>query len=90
MNSCLIETINNAFARFAQLEACELKSYESSEGPDIVYLMCKPTRKAVLDKYYSVLEAMSSSSNNPEKIRIIEIEIEQAVKLTTGQTLPKL
>ena len=84
LNSCLIETIQNAFSRFAQLEVCELKSYESSEGPDIVYLMCRPTRKVVLDRYYAVLEAMSSSSNNPEKTRIIEIEIEQAVKLTTG------
>jgi len=40
MSSCLIETINNAFNRFAQLGACVINNYEftSEEGPGVYFI----------------------------------------------------
>lgn len=75
MNSCVIETLEAAFDRFAQLGVCDLKAFDSSEGPQVVYLKCTPDKKEEVNKYYNILESMSSSANSPEKLRIVELEI---------------
>lgn len=33
LNSCVIETLDAAFHRFAQLGVCDLKAFDSAEGP---------------------------------------------------------
>ena len=84
MNSCLLETIENAISRFASLEVCDLKSYESSDGPNIVYLKCPNQKKPLLDQYFNILEQISSCANNPEKTKVVDIEVSQAIKLSLG------
>jgi hypothetical protein len=71
----LIETLNNSFARFHQLGICDLIQYEKSEGPPVDFIKCPIDRKPKIDKYFSVLEALSSCANNKEKTKIVEIEI---------------
>lgn len=90
MNSCLIETINNAIVRFAQLEVCEMKAIEQNDGPTIVYIKCPSSRKPQIEKYFTILEAMSSSANNTEKTQIIEMEVSQAVKISARLVMSKL
>ena len=84
MNSCVIETLDAAFHRFAQLGVCDLKAFDSAEGPQVVYLKCTPDKKQEVERYYNMLESMSSCANSPEKQRILEVEIQQAVKLSTS------
>lgn len=67
-----------------------MRGFESNNGPAVFYIKCPPSKKPLVNKYLNILEEMSSSSNNPEKQRIIELEIEEAIKLTTGHSLPKL
>lgn len=49
MSSSLIETLNNAFARYDQLKICEIKQYDKSEGPPIDYIECHISNKAILE-----------------------------------------
>jgi hypothetical protein len=52
-----------------------LTQYEKSEGPPVDFIQCPIDRKPKIDKYFSVLEALSSCANNKEKTKIVEIEI---------------
>lgn len=65
MNSCLLETLHNAFETYSQLGVCDLKSYEPSDGPNIVFIECPIARKPLLEEYFNILEAMSTCSSNP-------------------------
>lgn len=67
-----------------------MKGFESNSGPAVFYIKCPPGKKPLINKYLNVLEEMSSASNNSEKQKIIELEIEEAIKLSTGHSLPKL
>ena len=67
LNSCVIETLDAAFHRFAQLGVCDLKAFDSAEGPQVVYLKCTPDKKQEVERYYNMLESMSSCANMPEK-----------------------
>lgn len=90
LNSCLTETLNNAFSRFAQMGVCEMNGFESNSGPAVFYIKCPVAKRDLINRYLNILEAMSSLSNQPEKQKIIELEIEEAIKLSTGQSIPKL
>jgi|TARA_B110001450_G_scaffold147970_1_gene138322 hypothetical protein len=76
LNACVIETLDAAFHRFAQLGVCDLKAFDSAEGPQVVYLKCTPDKKQEVERYYNILEAMSSSAGSHEKQRILEVEIQ--------------
>jgi hypothetical protein len=92
LNSCLIETINNAFNRFAQLGICVINNYEFSgeEGPGIYYLKSNIKSKTLIDRYLNVLESMSSCSGNAEKSHVLEVEVQNSLKLSTGNLMHKL
>jgi hypothetical protein len=62
-HSCLKETLENAFSRFSQIGICKLELYESNSGPNIVYLKVRGNKKQELEKFYSILEAVSSCNN---------------------------
>lgn len=90
LNSCLIETLENSFSRFAQMGVCEMNGFESNSGPAVFYIKCPVAKRDLINRYLNILEAMSSLSNQPEKQKIIELEIEEAIKLSTGSSIPKL
>ena len=84
LNSCLRETLINAFTRFSQLDICTLKEYESGEGPSNIYLKSPPSKRDKFLQYYFLLEGMSSCAGNSEKLKIVELEVTEAVKLSGG------
>lgn len=92
MNSCLIETINNAFERYDKLGIIKIENFEqvSEEGPAVIYFKAPIGRKAKLDKILNILESMSSCQNNPEKAKIVEVDVLNAVMKSTGKLMPKL
>ena len=92
MSSCLIETINNAFNRFAQIGLCAIDSYEfdSEDGPGLYYIKVNIKSKQLIEKYINVLEQMSSCSGNAEKSHVLEVEVRNSLKLTTGNFMHKL
>lgn len=92
MNSCLIETINNAFERCAKLGIITIENFEqvSEEGPEVIYFKAPIGRKAKLEKYLNILESMSSCQNNPDKTKIVEVEVQNAVMISAGKLMPKL
>ena len=92
LNSCLIETIYNAFERYGKLGIIQIETYEqiSEEGPAVIYFKAPINRKVKLEKYLNILEAMSSCQNNPEKSKIVEVEVQNAVMKSTGKFMPKL
>lgn len=42
MSSCLIEVLETAFGRFAELGVCDAQVYDSQTGERIVYIKAKP------------------------------------------------
>ena len=52
-----------------------MKSFESNNAPEIVYISCKNDNKAILTKYFNLLEIMSSCRLNPDKLKVVEIEV---------------
>lgn len=90
LNSSLRETIDTSFKRFAQMGLCEFKTYESSAGPNTTYLRFKEGQEQKIFKYHSFLELISSCSNSNEKLKIVEMEVEQAVNMSLGNIFPKL
>lgn len=44
----------------------------------------------LIELYLNTLESLSSSSNNPEKLKVIEMEVQQAINFTQGKIMPKL
>lgn len=92
LNSCLIETINNAFERFEKLGIIKIENFEqvSEEGPAVIYVKAPISKKAMLEKYLNLLESMSSCQNNPEKAKIVEVEVQNAVMNSAGKLIPKL
>lgn len=67
-----------------------MRSFESNSAPEIVYVKCTIDKKPLLNKYFNLLESMSSCKLNPDKLKVVDIEVSQAVKLTSGMRLPKL
>ena len=89
MQSCLIETITNAFGRFSQLEACNFKTIEVTDGPNMNYISCPLERKASIDKYFSILEQLSSIESNLESLNVLAVEVTQAVKISARHYQPQ-
>ena len=56
----------------------------------VKYFKAPINRKKKLDKFLNVLEAMSSIQNNPEKAKIVEVEVQNAIERSTGKIMPKL
>jgi len=56
----------------------------------VIYFKAPISRKVKLEKYLNILEAMSSCQNNPEKSKIVEVEVQNAVLKSTGKFMPKL
>ena len=76
--------------RFADLGVCKISKYEDEDGPGIVYFKSPIERKKKLLQYLNLFEAMSSCSNNFEKAKIVEVEVQNAIMEATGKRIPKL
>jgi hypothetical protein len=61
MSSCLIEVLNTAFGRFAELGICVAQTYDSQHGGKITYLQAHPSKKAELESYLQLLGDLSSA-----------------------------
>ena len=60
-----------------------MNQYEGTEGPSITYIKCHLDRKKLIFEYLNILEACSSTLN-PEKQKVVDIEVTQAIKVATG------
>lgn len=90
MNSCLIEVLETAFGRFAELGACKEHVYDTQMGEKIVYIKVKPeiTNK-ILEQLSQVLGSLSSVSldalgeaakgQQDQNMQVIEREIQDAI-----------
>ena len=83
MNSCNFESLNTAFGRFSEIEACDIAQYESEKGQHIQFVQSKPKHKKNLTKYLSILTDLSFAGQDltGEKIGIVENEINKYIMI---------
>lgn len=94
MNSCLIEVLETAFGRFAELGVCDAHVYDSL-GEKIVYIKAKLViNDTKLEQILQILGALSSvppkndgeaaGSQHEQNLQVMEPEIQKAILAAQG------
>ena len=82
MNSCIMEVLNTAFGRFAELGLCQARSYDSLQRGQVIYLKSPQTSKEKQEGYLNLLTDLSSEGS--KGLKVIEEELSHMHKRLQG------
>lgn len=83
-NSCLKETLENAFGRFSELGVCISQVFQSHTGHKTIFISCTPDKRPLVKKYMELLSKLTSGEKSNRGLREISEMVENAIIKAQG------